>query len=306
MKVFKFGGASVSTTERIRNVASILKKYEGEQLLVIVSAMGKTTNALEKVVDAFYSGKKEEALQHFEDIKESHSAILNELIPDITNSSLITHHSLSDFFTEVEWLLHDKPVRDFDYYYDQIVCIGEMLSSVIVSNYLNAAGVQNAWIDVRDVIRTDDNFRDARIDWASTAQKLQEQVVPGYSATNIILTQGFIGATDENESTTLGREGSDYSAAVFANLLNAKCQVIWKDVQGVMNADPKLYGEAQWIKELNYREVIEMAYYGAQVIHPKTIKPLQNKGIPLYVKSFLNPDEEGTCIHSQNISHLPP
>lgn len=303
MKVFKFGGASVSTAERIKNVGNILKKYEGAQLLIIVSAMGKTTNALENVVQTFYEGKKEEALQFFELVKQDHLKIYDELIP---SGSETARHPLNDFFTEIEWLLHDKPVKNFDYYYDQVVCVGEMLSSSIVSRYLNYAGIENKWIDVRDIIRTDDNFRDAKIDWQVTAQKTEEQIKPLYSGTNIVLTQGFIGATDENESTTLGREGSDYSAAVFANLLDAENQTIWKDVQGVMNADPKEYKDAQWIKELNYREVIEMAYYGAQVIHPKTIKPLQNKGIPLYVKSFINPDEEGTCIHSKNINHLPP
>ena len=300
MQVFKFGGASISTIERVKNVGSILKKYEDEQLLIIVSAMGKTTNALEKVLNAFFEGNKEDALQIFEGIKQEHLEIYHELMS--TNFK----HSLSDFFTEIEWLLHDKPVRDYDYYYDQIVCIGEMLSSTILSDYLNHVSINNSWVDVRDIIRTDDNFRDARIDWKITEQKVSEIVQPLFSKTNIVLTQGFIGATDENESTTLGREGSDYSAAVFANLLNSECQVIWKDVQGVMNADPKLYDEAQWIKELNYREVIEMAYYGAQVIHPKTIKPLQNKSIPLHVKSFINPDEQGTCIHNQSVNHLPP
>ena len=304
MKVFKFGGASVSTAERVKNVAAIVRRYEGEQLLIIVSAMGKTTNALEKVVEAFYAGRKEDALQLFEKVKQDHLTIYNELIPG--NSSLLTQHSLSDFFTEIEWLLHDKPVRGFDYYYDQVVCIGEMLSSSIVSQYLNYAGVKNSWVDVRDIIRTDDNFRDAKIDWEITAKKVEERINPLYHSADIVLTQGFIGATDENESTTLGREGSDYTAAVFANILEAESQTIWKDVQGVMNADPKQYKDAQWIKELNYQEVIEMAYYGAQVIHPKTIKPLQNKGIPLYVKSFLNPDEEGTCIHNKNVNHLPP
>ena len=306
MKVFKFGGASVSTVERIKNVGEILRKYEGQQLLVIVSALGKTTNALEKVVDAFYSGKKEEALQFFENIKKEHFTIYQELISADANSPLTTHQSLIDFFTEIEWLLYDKPVRDYDYYYDQVVCIGEMLSSFILSEYLNKIAMHNKWVDVRDIIRTDDNFRDAKIDWQVTAQKTEEQIKPLYAEVSIVLTQGFIGATDENESTTLGREGSDYSAAVFANLLNAESQTIWKDVQGVMNADPKLYDDAQWIKELNYKEVIEMAYYGAQVIHPKTIKPLQNKGIPLYVKSFINPDEQGTCIHNKNVNHLPP
>jgi aspartate kinase len=298
MKVFKFGGASVSTPERIRNVGEIIKNYKGEKVLVVVSAMGKTTNALEKVVEAFYSGNKEEAIRLFEQVRKEHLNI---------NAALESHHSpLSDFFTEVEWLLHDKPVRDFDYYYDQVVCVGELISSSIVSIYLNNINVSNQWVDVRDIIRTDDNFRDARIDWHFTGEKVRQIIVPAFEKTDIVLTQGFIGATDENESTTLGREGSDYSAAVFANLLNAESQVIWKDVQGVMNADPKEYKEAKWIRELNYREVIEMAYYGAQVIHPKTIKPLQNKSIPLYVKSFINPEEEGTIIHNKNVNHLPP
>ncbi len=299
MKVFKFGGASVSTAERIRNVGKILRQYRGEKILVVVSAMGKTTNALEKVVTAFYEGKKDEALDLFSAVKESHNEVSAQLLGQPLSQ-------LTDFYTEIEWLLHDRPVQSFDYYYDQIVCVGELLSSSIVSHYLTTAGVKNDWLDVRDIFRTDDNFRDARIDWTITAQKVKEQVEPLFSGFNIVLTQGFIGATDENESTTLGREGSDYSAAVFANLLNAESQTIWKDVQGVMNADPKIYSEAQWIRELNYREVIEMAFYGAQVIHPKTIKPLQNKGIPLYVKSFLHPDEEGTCIHSRQVANLPP
>ncbi|HTM93271.1 MAG TPA: aspartate kinase [Flavisolibacter sp.] len=304
MKVFKFGGASVSTAERIKNVGEILKEYSDEKLLIVVSAMGKTTNALEKVVEAFYNSDQQKALQLFQSVKEDHLAIVREL--GVADSPLTIHHSLINFFTEVEWLLHDKPVRNFDYYYDQVVCIGEMLSSAIVSDYLNSAGISNQWIDVRDIIRTDDNFRDAKIDWQFTAKRIEESVLPVFEQTNIVLTQGFIGATDENESTTLGREGSDYSAAVFANLLNAESQTIWKDVQGVMNADPKQYKDAQWLKELNYQEVIEMAYYGAQVIHPKTIKPLQNKNIPLYVRSFIHPDEEGTCIQSQNFNHLPP
>jgi aspartate kinase len=299
MKVFKFGGASVSTVEKIRNVAEILKDHQGDQTLVVVSAMGKTTNALEKVVEAFYRKEKELALDLFQKIKEDHLAVSNEL-----NGS--TNHLLSDFFTEVEWLLHDRPVRHYDYYYDQIVCVGELLSTAIVSHYLNHTGVINKWIDVRDIIRTDNNFRDARIDWEITREKVEQYIIPAFQNYPIVLTQGFIGATDENESTTLGREGSDYTAAVFANLLNGETQTIWKDVQGVMNADPKLYNGAQWIKELNYREVIEMAYYGAQVIHPKTIKPLQNKGIPLCVRSFIHPEAEGTIIHNKNISDLPP
>ena len=299
MKVFKFGGASVSTVERIKNVKNILQSYADQQILVVISAMGKTTNALEEVVKAFYKKETDTALQLFENIKREHLEIANQLSDQ-------PYDQLNDLFTEVEWLLHDKPVREFDYYYDQVVCIGELLSTCIISNYLEAEGLDNKWVDVRDIIRTDDNFRDAKIDWAFTNSRVQNAIVPLFANYNLVITQGFIGATDENESTTLGREGSDYTAAVFANLLDAQSQTIWKDVQGVMNADPKLYAEAQWIKELSYREVIEMAYYGAQVIHPKTIKPLQNKEIPLLVKSFLHPEEEGTVIYSKNINHLPP
>ncbi len=299
MQVFKFGGSSVSNSEKIRNVAEILRLYKKEKLLVVVSAMGKTTNALEKVVDAFYSGMTQEALTLFEQIRQDHLSISNQLGSHLPSQ-------LPNLFTEIEWLLHDKPVREYDYYYDQVVCIGELLSTAIVSNYLNEAGIENEWIDVRDIIRTDDNFRDANIDWEYTSQRVITEVEPMFKESDIILTQGFIGATDENESTTLGREGSDYTAAVFANMLNASAQVIWKDVKGVMNADPKQFPEATYISMLNYNEVIEMAYYGAQVIHPKTIKPLQNKSIPLYVKCFTDPAASGTKIHEKLNASLPP
>ena len=303
MKVFKFGGASVNNIERINMVGRILKQFYHEKLLIVVSAMGKTTNALEKVVGAFYSGKKEEALQLFELVKNQHLGTAKQL--------LVTHYlaceeQLKSFFTEAEWLLHDDPQKPYDYYYDQVVCIGELLSTTIISYYLNEIGVKNKWIDVRDVIRTDDSFRDANIEWEVTNSKVSTSILPLFDETNFILTQGFIGATDENESTTLGREGSDYTAAVFASMLNAESQTIWKDVSSVMNADPKQFPDAQPITELNYNEVIEMAYYGAQVIHPKTIKPLQNKNIPLYVKCFLDPSLPGTLIHNHPVHHLPP
>ena len=303
MKVFKFGGASVNSIERIQNVAHILQHWKDEPIMVIISAMGKTTNALEKVVEAFFAGKNDEALQLFEQVKQQHLTTAKYL--------LVTHYlaceaQLKDFFTEVEWLLHDKPVRDFDYYYDQVVCSGELLSTAIVSAYLNETGITNQWVDVRDIIRTDDDFRDADIDWAFTSHKVQTEIVPLFAKQNIVLTQGFIGATDENESTTLGREGSDYTSAVFANMLNAESQTIWKDVESVMNADPKQFPNAIPIHELNYNEVIEMAYYGAQVIHPKTIKPLENKKIPLIVKCFLDPSLPGTVIHNNPVHNLPP
>lgn len=303
MKVFKFGGASINSIDRIQNVRKILEDHRQEKLLIIISAMGKTTNALEKVVDAFYNGKTEEALQLFDAVKREH----------ITNAKylLVTHYlpceaRLKDFFTEAEWLLHDRPVQSYDYYYDQLVCIGELLSSTIVSYFLNEMRISNKWADVRDIIRTDNNFRDANIDWDFTKEKINNDIKPLLENNNIVLTQGFIGATDENESTTLGREGSDYSAAVFANMLDAESVTIWKDVPSVMNADPREVPDAIAIPELNYTEVIEMAYYGAQVIHPKTIKPLQNKAIPLFVKCFLDESLPGTVIHNQPVKNLPP
>ncbi|MDX2049432.1 MAG: aspartate kinase [Chitinophagaceae bacterium] len=303
MKVFKFGGASVNSIERIKNLADILEQYQGEKILIVISAMGKTTNALEKVTEAFYAGRKDDALQLFQQVKQQHLDIAKYLL---VTTATVTEKKLADFFTEVEWLLHDKPVRNYDYYYDQVVCTGELLSTTIISAYLNEEKISNTWVDVRDVFRTDDNFRDANIDWEYTRSKVQSSILPLFNSTGFVLTQGFIGSTDENESTTLGREGSDYTAAVFANMLDAESQTIWKDVEGVMNADPKQFPDAELISELNYDEVIEMAYYGAQVIHPKTIKPLQNKQIDLFVKCFLDPSLPGTIIHSKNLYGLPP
>ena len=307
MKVFKFGGASINTAERIKNIRTILNSYTQEKIVVVISAMGKITNALEKVVVTFYENKNDEALQLFEKIKQDHLIIANKLTDKPINPVRSgTGGQLTDFFTEVEWLLHDKPVKDFSYYYDQVVCAGELLSSSIVSTFLNEEGIKNIWIDVRDIIRTDDNFRDANVDIDFTQSKIQEIILPIFNTTNIVITQGFIGSTDENESTTLGREGSDYTAALFANMIDAESLTIWKDVEGVMNADPKEFNDAKFINALSYDEVIEMAYYGAQVIHPKTIKPLQNKNIPLHVRCFLNPGAVGTIISNKYVQQLPP
>ena len=303
MKVFKFGGASINNFERIQNLAKILKGYGDEKILIVISAMGKVTNALEKVAEEFYSGKKEEALLLFEKIKQNHLTILKDSVTQRWEQATT---ELRNFFTEVQWLLHDKPVKDYSYYYDQIVCTGELLSTTILSFYLNEEKIVNKWIDVRDVLRTDDTFRDAIVDWVVTEKNIEEKILPLFNETNLIITQGFIGSTDENESTTLGREGSDYTAAVFANILNAESVTIWKDVKGVMNADPKDFRDAVTIPDLSYKEVIEMAYYGAQVIHPKTIKPLQNKNIPLYVKSFLDTQLPGTIITGKTPHNLPP
>lgn len=303
MKVFKFGGASVSSTERISKVIDILADSREEKVLVVISAMGKTTNALEKVVEAFYNNNQQQALSLFELIKKNHLDTAKVLLVKTYNE---THSRLIDIFTEVEWLLHDKPVRDFDYYYDQVVCTGELMSTCIMSACFKENGIDNKWIDVRDILRTDESFRDAVIDWEFSHEKVKSQIIPVFESTNIVVTQGFIGATDENESTTLGREGSDYTAAVFANMLDASGVTIWKDVEGVMNADPRIFPDAVFLQNLNYNEVIEMAYYGAQVIHPKTIKPLQNKNIPLYVKCFLDKNLPGTVISNKPIQDLPP
>ena len=303
MKIYKFGGASINNIERIKNTAQIIQSTSDEKILVVVSAMGKTTNALEKVAENFYQSNLIEALSLFQQIKEAHLQTVKYLISKQWQEA---ENQLKDFFTEIEWLLHDKPVRNFDYYYDQIVCCGELLSSCILSRFLTEENVQNEWIDVRDLVRTDNNFRDAAVDWSITARQIEEKLLPLFEKTNLVITQGYIGATDENESTTLGREGSDFTAAIFANILNASSVTIWKDVEAVMNADPRKYPEASNIPALSFTEVIEMAYYGAQVIHPKTIKPLQNKNIPLYVKSFLNPSLPGTIIDKEINKSLPP
>jgi aspartate kinase len=302
-KVFKFGGASVNSLERIQRLPAILRPYQQEPLLVVISAMGKTTNALEKVAEAFYGSRPEEALHLFGQIRDNHLTTAKYLL---VHNYLAAEAQLKEFFTEIEWLLHDKPVRDYDYYYDQIVCIGELLSTSIVSAYLAESGIGNQWIDVRDIFRTDANFRDAAIDWNYSEQQVREQVLPLFQTEKMVVTQGFIGATSDNESTTLGREGSDYTAAVFAAMTDAGGLTIWKDVEGVMNADPRQFPDATILHELNYDEVIEMAYYGAQVIHPKTIKPLQNNDIPFYVKCFLDPTLPGTVIHNQSVKQLPP
>ncbi len=318
MKVFKFGGASVNSIERIKNIANILNKFNTDNLVVVISAMGKTTNALEKVATSFFDGNTSMALELFEEVKQQHLALAKNLMPINFN---LCKNQLANFFTEAEWLLHDTPVRKYDYYYDQIVSIGELLSTCIISNYLNEVKIANTWLDVRDFIRTDNNFRDATVDWNVTLLKVEKLNLGSTNETNssdnelptsylvprkLYITQGFIGATDDNENTTLGREGSDYTAAIFANLLNAESLTIWKDVEGVMNADPKQFADAQLIAALNFEEVIEMAFYGAQVIHPKTIKPLHNKKIPLLVKCFLDPSLPGTIIHNKLIKDLPP
>jgi aspartate kinase len=304
MQVFKFGGASISSVERIKNMAQIVRSATAQgPLLVVVSAMGKTTNGLEKVVDAFFDRRQADALLLFEQVKNQHLTLAKYLLVLQYNACVAR---FADFFTEAEWLLHDNPVREYDYYYDQIVCIGELLSTTLVHHVLVEDRQTAAWVDVRDVFRTDNNFREANLDWAHTKTAVEQTVMPLLQQGAIVVTQGFIGATADNESTTLGREGSDFSAAIFANLLDAQHQTIWKDVPSVMNADPRLFSYAVAIPTLSYAEIIEMAYYGAQVIHPKTIKPLFEKRIPLLVKCFLEAELPGTSIGYAPVKQLPP
>ncbi|WP_143310452.1 aspartate kinase [Chitinophaga vietnamensis] len=304
MKVFKFGGASLESVERIRQVAQIVQSFPDDKLLIVISAMGKTTNELEKVAQNYFLRKREIAAQLLYNIEQQHKTVAEALLG---NSQHPLFAQLQQFFTEAEWTLGEKPLRSYDYYYDQLVSLGELLSTAIVSAYFNTVGLSNTWLDVRDVFRTDDTFRDANIDWEYTQRQVTDKVLPLFNTANIVIAQGFIGSTDQNESVTLGREGSDYSAAVFANMLNAESQTIWKDVEGLKNADPKLFPNTVNIPEISYGEVIEMAYYGAQVIHPKTIKPLQNKQIPLLVKCFLDKNLPGTVIREVADSRqLPP
>lgn len=303
MRVFKFGGASVQDVDHVKHVAKIIEQYQEEKLLIVISAMGKTTNALEKVAEDFFNGHQDHALRLFNDIKKQHLTIAKYLLVLEFNTCIAR---LADLFTEVEWLLHDRPVREYNYYYDQIVSVGELLSTSIVSSYLKEVKIDNNWMDVRDVLRTDNHFREAIVDWEFTTRAAATILLPMFEKSNIVLTQGFIGSTVDCESTTLGREGSDFSAAIFANILNTTSLTIWKDVEGVMNADPRIFPEAVYLQHLNYAEVIEMAYYGAQVIHPKTIKPLQNKNIPLLVKCFLDTSLPGTIIDGEKSTPLPP
>jgi aspartate kinase len=295
MKVFKFGGASIETTERAKNIATIIQNYANEKLLVVISAKGKTTNALEKIVEANAKQDKIEARRLLAELEQDHIAYASSLLGTKEHEIFA---KLRELCIEIDWVLDEPSGRAYDYYYDQIVSIGELLSTSILSAYFNQIGIATLWIDVRDVMKTDSTYRDATIDWNLT-NNLANQVFGEYfEHSNVIITQGFIGSTDENNSVTLGREGSDYTAAVFANMLDGESVTIWKDVPSLLNADPKIFPNTIPIEEITFREVIEMAYYGAQVIHPKTIKPLQNKDIPLYVKCFLDPTLKGTLIHN--------
>lgn len=302
MKVFKFGGASVKDAEGVRNVAAIIRLYPAVHLVAVVSAMGKMTNALEKVVDGYFKGSDyEHPLQR---VQEYHREIVRELFPDPKQR---VHTTIDRVFQELDEALGKRPSGNYDCEYDRIVPMGEVVSTVIVSEYLRESGIECRWFDARDLITTDDNYRDAKVDWETTAAKVQASIAPFFARRSggggrVALTQGFIGRTKHGAPVTLGREGSDYSAAIFAWSLGADEVIIWKDVPGVLNADPKWFEQTVLLEAISYHDAIELAYYGATVIHPKTIKPLQNRRIPLRVRSFVNPLEQGTLVNDDQTS----
>ena len=299
MRVFKFGGASVKDAESVKNVATILNTNTSkERLCVVVSAMGKTTNLLEEISKNYFN--KVDTSNQLNLLKEYHFSICKNLFSN--NDKFF--EELHNVFVELEWILEEEPGMDFSFVYDQIVCLGEILSTKIIAAFLNNTGLNCNWVDARDLIKTDNTYREGKVDWDSTLSCTKEYFTK--NSHQLILTQGFIGGTSENFTTTLGREGSDYSAAILAYCLDAKEVLIWKDVPGVLNADPKYFSNTFVLNHLSYQDTIELAYYGATVIHPKTIKPLQNKNIALKVKSFLNPNLEGTLIDGSNTTEHKP
>lgn len=302
MKVFKFGGASIKDAPSFVRVTGLLEKFAGQEIVLVVSALGKTTNALEEVTNAYFKNKGA-ADELLDRVRQKHFDLLRELIPEATHPAF---NDLNNTFVEIDWILEDQPNESYDYIYDQIVSIGEMASTKMLAAYLNYRNIRTQWLDVRDYIRTDNTYREGTVDWPLTEDNIKTRI-PLLLKNQFVLTQGFLGGTSENFTTTLGREGSDYTAAIFGYSLQAESVTIWKDVPGVLNADPRFFPEATKIDSLSYHEAIEMTYYGATVIHPKTLKPLQNRHIPLHVRSFLDPEKPGTVIdETGNISGYPP
>lgn len=301
LKVFKFGGASVKGVEGFVNVGEILQKFRDEKIVIVVSAMGKTTNALEEIVKSHYAQDRK-ANDLLQEIKTSHLNLIKELFP-VSDEVLL---DINDTFVEIEWVLDESPHEDYDYTYDQIVSIGELLSSKILVHFLKHLNILCEWLDIRDIILTDNTYRDARVQWDVTLSNAKSKIGPLLNKVNHVVTQGFIGSTSENFTTTLGREGSDYTAAILSFCLDAESMHIWKDVPGVLTGDPRIFDEVIKLPRLSYKEAIEMTYYGAKVIHPKTIKPIQNKQIPLFVRPFLDPESEGTVISDEKELSYPP
>ena len=295
MKVFKFGGASLKSADAIKNMAGIVSSHTNSPLLIVVSAMGKTTNALEKILQLAQQG--ENPVNEIQTLQKFHTEIIQSLFK---NPKPVIDQVIKTFEGVTERI---KPINNYDLVYDQIVSLGEIASSIIVEKFLSSQGLSTQWVDARDYIITDSCYREGKVLWDKTSKNIES--LDSILKSNICITQGFIGGTENNLTTTLGREGSDYTAAIFASSLNAESVTIWKDVPGVMSADPKRIPSATVFTELPYKEAAEMTYYGASVIHPKTIKPLALKNIPLFVKSFDNPSLPGTKIHDCHLDNLP-
>jgi aspartate kinase len=287
MKVFKFGGASVKDTAGVKNVLKVLQKHNNPDKLIVISAMGKTTNALEVIIQKYLAEQSPEA--EIEHLRLFHVEIMNGLFE---HKKAAVFEKINQFFTILRNFLEHNKSKQYDFVYDQIIGFGELISTTIVSEFLSRNGIRNTWIDVRDVIKTDSTYRDAKVEWETTQKKIIAEINPG----TISITQGFIGSDTNNFTTSLGREGSDYTAGIFAYCLNAESVTIWKDVPGVLNADPREFKTTTLLQQISYEEAIELAFYGASVIHPKTLQPLQRKEIPLFVKSFFHPENEGTKV----------
>ena len=288
MKVFKFGGASVKDASGIKNLVSVLQQVGYDNTLIVISAMGKTTNALEVVIGNYFNDKSQ-LQSSLQEVINYHNQILLDIFESDQHPVFIQVKTL---FEELNLFLKTNKSPDYNFVYDQVIGFGELVSTTIVSAYLDAVGISNNWLDVRQFIKTDDYYRRANVNWEATQQQISQLV----NTKQLNITQGFLGSDKNNFTTTLGREGSDYTAAIFAYCLNAQSVTIWKDVPGVLNADPRYFNNAQLLKTISYHEAIELAFYGASVIHPKTLQPLQGKEIPLYVKSFLQPQNEGTVV----------
>jgi len=288
MQVFKFGGASVKDANGVKNLASVLKQVGYKNTLVVVSAMGKTTNAMELVIKNYFENKSE-LQSSIQEVKKYHNEILLELFENTQHSIF---KKIASIFDELDHFLNRNKSPDYNFVYDQTIGFGELVSTTIISEYLNHDGIDNNWIDVRNFIKTDSYYRRANVNWENTQLVIKEN----FDTKTLNITQGFLGSDANNFTTTLGREGSDYTAAIFAYCLNAQSVTIWKDVPGILNADPRYFENAQLLNSISYTEAIELAFYGASVIHPKTLQPLQQKEIPLVVKSFLNPNDKGTKV----------
>jgi aspartate kinase len=291
MKVYKFGGASVRSADGIRNIARIVSGVS-ENLFIVVSAMGKTTNAMELVLEAFMKADHQVALNKLAEVEIYHNDIIDELFTNPETGK----NTVEPYFAELRNYITEGVGDDYDRWYDRLVSYGEVISTKIVSTFLAESGIDNSWLDMRSLLVTDSNYREANVRMTESQHRLQNTV--DFTQSHIYIGQGFIGANIKGDPTTLGREGSDYSAAVVGNLLDAESVTIWKDVPGILNADPRLFENTVHIPELTYLDAVELAYSGAQIIHPKTIKPLENKHIPLYVRPFGSPTEAGSVIKS--------